>query len=305
MVTTRRGGQTLVSASTGGTELGNGAGAGGDQRKRGRGGTDHGDYEDQGDEEWTEQPKKKNHKTRNGSKQALLSGLPDLPLDILNDICSHLDPIDLVHLSRASKSFFKLVDDSSFKSVWIDVRERQQPPLEDLELEGLSELQYAALVFDQFCNMCGKGKIHHVDYHVRKRYCPACKKANLIPVNEHVRKIRAHPFLYECALSSLEGGTGANLSKTVYYHFPSLPPLNDELNSIQSRIDALRPEGYKSIHSKNHKALARRYQALVENGEEEDEFEDDERALRDFVLEKREHKAAVERDAKRLKAREQ
>jgi hypothetical protein len=48
MVTTRRGGQTLVSASTGGTELGNGAGAGGDQRKRGRGGTDHGDYEDQG-----------------------------------------------------------------------------------------------------------------------------------------------------------------------------------------------------------------------------------------------------------------
>lgn len=66
-------------------------------------------------------------------------------------VCSHLDPLDLIHLSRVSKSFFKLVDGSSFKSVWIGVRKRIK--LEDLEAEGLSELQYAAMVLDHHCQV--------------------------------------------------------------------------------------------------------------------------------------------------------
>jgi len=120
---------------------------------------------------------------------------------------------------------------------------------------------------------------------------------------------------------SVGGGSGANLSKTgkyrfqiqplssnerkaqlllfpalsVYYDFPTLPALNKQLIAISSRIDALRPEGYRSIHSRNHMAVARRYQALLDKGEEDDEFEDDERELKDFVTEKRELKGCVQK----------
>lgn len=68
-----------------------------------------------------------------------------------SSVCSHLDPLDLIHLSRVSKSFFRLVDGSSFKSVWIGVRKKIK--LQDLEAEGMSELQYAAIVFDQYCQV--------------------------------------------------------------------------------------------------------------------------------------------------------
>jgi hypothetical protein len=42
-------------------------------------------------------------------------------------------------------------------------------------------------------------------------------------------------------------------------------------------------------------AVARRYKALLEKGEEDDEFEDDERELKEFVTEKRELKECVQK----------
>ncbi|GAA5851926.1 hypothetical protein JCM5353_006562 [Sporobolomyces roseus] len=246
--------------------------------------------------------KSKQSKNKASSKKrkhgGALSELPNLPLDVLAEICSHLDPLDLIHLSRVSKSFFKLVDGSSFKSVWIGVRKRIK--LEDLEAGGLSELQHAAMVLDHHCQMCGKGNIKQVDYWVRRRYCPACKKKSLIPVYERVRKLKAHPFLYECALSSLRGGTGANASRTVYYHFPSLPEINSTLALIQSRIEATCTEGYESVHSKNHMAVERRYKALRDAGKEDEEFVEDESELREYVGNMRRQKEMVNRDAERL-----
>ena len=86
---------------------------------------------------------------------------------------------------------------------------------------------------------------------------------------------------------------------SVYYDFPSLIPLNKELHEISSRINALRPDDYRSIHSTNHMAVARRYKALLDKGEEDVEFEEDERELREFVTDKRELKECVQRVCRR------
>ncbi|GAA6011394.1 hypothetical protein JCM11491_002769 [Sporobolomyces phaffii] len=303
MVRTRSGGRASTSSAAANLRSGG-------RRKRGRrtaakqleSGSEWDDSSDDDSEsdletDLREQVRKTARRRR--SKAASLSQLPGLPIDILADIGSHLALIDLVHLSRVSKSFFNLVDGPSFKSVWIDVRKGVGLP--DLSADGLSELQYAALVSDHYCHVCGKANAKAVDFFVRKRYCPTCRKANLTPVVDHVRKIKAHPFLYECALSSLRGGSGANLRKTVYYHFPSLLPLNATLHAIQSRIDAFRPATYHGMHSKNHNAVARRYRALAADGDRVwEEFEDDERELRYFVMEKREHKECVDKDAEKL-----
>ncbi|GAA5965844.1 hypothetical protein JCM3765_001202 [Sporobolomyces pararoseus] len=258
--------------------------------------------EEEEDEEIEELKKKrkKQHKSKKHSEAARHLNFADLPIDVLEDICSFFTPVDLLHLSRTSKAFFTLVDGADFNPVWIASRKLVNLP--ELGANDLSNLKYAALVYGDHCQVCGKKGRTLEDFFVRKRYCEPCKRANLIPVHEHVRKIKAHNFLYECALSSLHGGTTANLSKTVYYYFPSLIPLNQELNEISSRINALRPPDYRSIHSMNHMAVARRFKALLDKGEEDDEFEEDERELREFVTEKRELKECVQRDAEKLEA---
>ncbi|GAA5975791.1 hypothetical protein JCM5350_000732 [Sporobolomyces pararoseus] len=281
------------------------------------------------DASWVEKPSKVNKRGSSGSKQRIEE------LEEEEEVCSFFTPVDLLHLSQTSKAFFTLVDGVDFNPVWIAARKLVNLP--ELSAKDLSNLKYAALVYGDHCQVCGKKGRTSEDFFVRKRYCWPCRKAkyvsytqdqfqtehssllsnltrlvfffllslnSLIPVHKHVRKIKAHNFLYECALSTLHGGGGANLSKTVYYDFPSLIPLNKELHEISSRINALRPDDYRSNHSTNHMAVARRYKALLDKGEEDDEFEEDERELREFVTDKRELKECVQRDAEKLENRE-
>ncbi|GAA5894626.1 uncharacterized protein JCM6883_002160 [Sporobolomyces salmoneus] len=224
----------------------------------------------------------------------------ELPIDVLADICLHLPPLDLLHLSRTSRSFFNLLDSAAFHHVWIASRQKVELP--ELTAKDLGGLKYAALVYGDHCQLCGKKGKTSAEWFTRKRYCWPCRKANLIPQFEHVKKkFKPHVFLYECVPSSLRGGGGANLGKTVYFDYPSLHSPNSELQAIQSRIDALRPKSYRSpIHSTNYLAVGRRYRRLVEEGEEDEEFEEDERELRDYVMEKREWRECVRRDAEKL-----
>lgn len=85
-------------------------------------------------------------------------------------------------------------------------------------------------------------------------------------------------------------------SAPVYYDFPALFEVNEELKEIGARIDALRPEGYRSIHSTNYLAVKRRHERLVELGDHDDEeFEEDERELKEYVTEKREWRQLVDK----------
>ncbi|KAK7679962.1 hypothetical protein QCA50_016908 [Cerrena zonata] len=98
--------------------------------------------------------------------------LQDLPLDILFGIIGHLNPGDLLNLSRISKPFRDLLisPDSSF--LWRDSR-KNVPHLPGRP-SFLSEPAYANLLFDYHCHNCLRAKVRVVYWEVGARYCSNC-----------------------------------------------------------------------------------------------------------------------------------
>ncbi len=97
-----------------------------------------------------------------------LQRVSDIPLDILlevsrvsvgvrcvcnegEQIFSHLDPHDLLHLCRTSKSLRAILLDRSALSVWKSARRNLEnlPNIPD----GLSEPHFASLLFDKYCQV--------------------------------------------------------------------------------------------------------------------------------------------------------
>jgi hypothetical protein len=80
-----------------------------------------------------------------------LSGLLALPLDIFFEITSHLHPLDLLHLSRASRHFARMFLRTDNRHAWLAAR-RTVEGLPDCTSD-LSEAQYAHLLFESFCSV--------------------------------------------------------------------------------------------------------------------------------------------------------
>ncbi|KDR77420.1 hypothetical protein GALMADRAFT_245613 [Galerina marginata CBS 339.88] len=78
----------------------------------------------------------------------------DLPVELVFEIFSLLDPVDLLHLSRISKSWRNLLMTRSSLSVWKAARSNLSnfPDCPD----GLNEPQYANLAFGKSCYFCSQ-----------------------------------------------------------------------------------------------------------------------------------------------------
>ncbi|KZT09619.1 uncharacterized protein LAESUDRAFT_646055 [Laetiporus sulphureus 93-53] len=81
----------------------------------------------------------------------VLDKLPEMPLDILLEIFSHLRPLDLLHLARTTKALRTMLMSRSSISLWKGARELVGR-LPDCPSD-LSEPQYANLLFDQHCHV--------------------------------------------------------------------------------------------------------------------------------------------------------
>ncbi|RPD59140.1 hypothetical protein L227DRAFT_163888 [Lentinus tigrinus ALCF2SS1-6] len=115
-----------------------------------------------------------------GGNIGRLSGIMRVPLDILFEIASHLEPLDILQLARTSKEYRRLLLSRKSRHVWVTARERIAPrPLLDPP-EGLSEPLYAALLFEPTCMACGSRALT-VDYALQVRFCRPCWKENIIP----------------------------------------------------------------------------------------------------------------------------
>ncbi len=74
-----------------------------------------------------------------------------LPYNCLyRQIASHLQPLDLLHLARASLELRETLMSRKMRSVWIAARKNLDPPMPDCP-EGMSEPAYASLVFEAQC----------------------------------------------------------------------------------------------------------------------------------------------------------
>ncbi|GJE90741.1 F-box protein [Phanerochaete sordida] len=112
------------------------------------------------------------------NKRKSLSLLTDMPLDIIFEIFSKLQPGDLTALSRSNKAFRKMLLHRSSITIWQAAR-NNVPGLPDCPPE-LSEPAYANLVFTSNCHYCGKQGIQVIEWLLLVRCCKSCRENSSI-----------------------------------------------------------------------------------------------------------------------------
>ncbi|KAF6752265.1 hypothetical protein DFP72DRAFT_1047334 [Ephemerocybe angulata] len=106
-----------------------------------------------------------------------LSLLPEMPLDVLLEIFSLLEPKDLLNMARSCKDFRQaLVKPSMMHVLWRAKRIESgapEPP------EGFSEAKWVAFLFNTFCYSCATPNVR-TDFYIVKRLCVSCKKQGYV-----------------------------------------------------------------------------------------------------------------------------
>ncbi|KAF8186745.1 hypothetical protein BJ912DRAFT_970602 [Pholiota molesta] len=121
-----------------------------------------------------------------------LSGLLALPLDIFFEITSHLHPLDLLHLSRASRHFARMFLRTGNRHAWLAAR-RTVEGLPDCPSD-ISEARYAHLLFESVCSVRTSVFLHfsirsvyvglrgigrRLLFNLRVRFCASCYKTKV------------------------------------------------------------------------------------------------------------------------------
>ncbi|BGP42474.1 hypothetical protein JCM10449v2_006479 [Rhodotorula kratochvilovae] len=192
-------------ASGGGAARGS-KGRGPSKRAKGKAKAVDRDNDEESDED--EAPRKK---ARNGRKGAAkgrkkgegkLEALKTLPVELLDEIFSHLDPNNLLALSMVNKQYRALLVAKSSARLWKDARERLDLP--DATAGGFTEWQYAQLMFSKHCQECGAANVRRADFGVRKRLCKTCSNAMIIRLDWSKNTPSSiHPLAKDCLLQAL------------------------------------------------------------------------------------------------------
>ncbi|KAJ2922246.1 hypothetical protein H1R20_g14849, partial [Candolleomyces eurysporus] len=97
-------------------------------------------------------PARERKQAQNAEKGAILKYIREMPLDVLLEIFSHLEPADLIHLSRTTKALRSIMMVRSSRSIWTQALASipDLPPCPD----DLIEAQYANLMFTDYCHEC-------------------------------------------------------------------------------------------------------------------------------------------------------
>ncbi|KAJ7475853.1 hypothetical protein FB451DRAFT_259590 [Mycena latifolia] len=111
-------------------------------------------------------------------RRGLLSSLKEFPLDVLFEIFGHLNPMDLLNLSRTTKEIRGILMVRSSAFIWKDSRSRVQG-LPDLPPD-LLEPQYANLAFDGHCHKCFAIPVQTIIWRARTRMCKKCIQENFV-----------------------------------------------------------------------------------------------------------------------------
>ncbi|KAH8118231.1 hypothetical protein DFH11DRAFT_1573137 [Phellopilus nigrolimitatus] len=102
-----------------------------------------------------------------------------MPVDVFCEIAHHLEPDDLLRMSRTTKALRELLLSKGSKPIWRAAEEAVGLPECPTDL---SSPQYASFVFDTFCMHCFDARAHF-DMHaitLRVRLCKTCKKSSLV-----------------------------------------------------------------------------------------------------------------------------
>ncbi|GAA5993305.1 hypothetical protein JCM5350_005088 [Sporobolomyces pararoseus] len=151
---------------------------------------------------------KRQRKTQSRVKgrQGALKKAMDLPVDLIWEICTHLDVQDLFALSNTNKNFRAVVTGEGSSVLFEKARKRLEMP--ELKIP-MTDLQYAAMIYGKGCDFCGKKNAGKLDTIVRARVCGVCYKTKFKTIEQCGKETRdQRPFL--CA-DPIRVKTGAGL----------------------------------------------------------------------------------------------
>ncbi|RXW22075.1 hypothetical protein EST38_g3787 [Candolleomyces aberdarensis] len=126
-------------------------------------------------------------------KPNCLTGLFQLPLEVLYDVLELAHPMDLLHLSRSSKALRSIILSKQAENVWKNAYDHYQdlprPPKE------LSPPKWTAMMFDDSrCDFCGQpGAL--LDFALNEHYCESCQRKYLVEQNDMVSVTDGYPRL--------------------------------------------------------------------------------------------------------------
>ncbi|KAL0064198.1 hypothetical protein AAF712_008920 [Marasmius tenuissimus] len=95
----------------------------------------------------------------------------DLPLDLVYEICSHLEPFDLLRLSRASRELRRMLLTKASQSMWRRARANSGIPE---PIGSMSEPAFASLVFEAHCSFCFAPNVRNISWLAQRRVCKKC-----------------------------------------------------------------------------------------------------------------------------------
>ncbi|KAF5324949.1 hypothetical protein D9611_004138 [Ephemerocybe angulata] len=129
----------------------------------------------------------------------------EIPLDILGEIFYFLAPIELLQLARTTKRLRELLMSSSSTVYWKTARQAIAPEMPPCP-EGLSEPQYANLMFSDHCHKCFQ-EDGDLFMHV-EAYVQLCDKCSL----EEFKRWKELPEEVDGALAELIPATSEKLT---------------------------------------------------------------------------------------------
>lgn len=180
-----------------------------------------------------------------GKQKRCLSLLLEMPLDVLYEIFSHLQPRDIINLTRTSKIFRETLLSRSAITIWKAVCDREDAP----ECPSwISQPAWVALLFEHVCQSCGARNIQKIDFLLLKRVCLKCKKLHLVSFSGIFTR---YPAAYGLNVSRLLPATNISswshkyTRKSEFYWDTDVDDVVTRLSALKQDIDRGIPDAQK------------------------------------------------------------
>ncbi|KZV73708.1 hypothetical protein PENSPDRAFT_648674 [Peniophora sp. CONT] len=251
-------------------------------------------------------------KTGTTTTRGGLKALPNMPLDVLEEIFCALDPASLVHISRTTKAFRQLLFSPGYAHVWREVFARDESDI-PLPPDGMQAKDWAHLLFGgKICEGCHQPNAPTVLFHLRVRLCEDCIESTLHSTGwtKSFRSIgiqRLMPAEHVEKITSTErrgryGGGSYSTYTATMYTFGEL--YEDFIAGQKAALSESPEEELKYLQDREatfsaryeHAEVSRKWQSKVLQAQERERI----RRLEEVATVKKARKAEVE---KRLKAK--
>ncbi|VDC07699.1 unnamed protein product [Peniophora sp. CBMAI 1063] len=161
-----------------------------------------------------------------------LNALPGMPLDILEEIFSRLDPGDLIRVARTTKAFRRLlITNNQFSHLWRDswARVEGYPACPD----AFPLMSWIHLLFGgSYCQICAAPSGRRVYFSIRARVCKNCLRSSLVRIEsttvDTIRPRQLHKYI-----------PVVNEGRNLYAHSEDLKDLGATLSSITEGVESI------------------------------------------------------------------